>query len=313
MLLLHLIKLEGIDVTQDLQEALEFITDRLAIRQAMLGLSLDLTKDSAEGNAHDDIQQFLLSVEKHFDMKPDFWASHHAKLFPDSLFSDSDEPDTPPSSAGHEPEAHSASDGEDSQPLAAQPKKRATLHPTPDLIRLAAKAQGLRAQQEQEASLRLPASPTMAKLLGGDYARGSRESSASTTVSSRRGTLKRSSSMPMGQLNAKQRSMSREVSMRQRTASVEPQAHSQQQQQQQPTAAIQANGKKPRLNKRKQMSPKSKFLSASNNKLDSDDCCPKQSTPKMLRTPIKVSWCTARPLRSSKSGQRPNELKALLI
>lgn len=275
--------------TEHLSESLEFITDRLAIRQAMLGLSLDLNQDSAEGNTMDEIQQFWVMVEKHFDLKPAFWASHRSKLFPDSLFSDSD-PGTP-SSKSNSPApadqlAMSESDEEDGRSQQQQQpplKKRAMLHPTPDLIRLAAKAKEQRAQQEQEASLRMPASPTMAKLLGATSAdkagasRASRESSVSTAASSRRGTFQRANSMPMavGPNMAKQRSLSREVSMRQRTTSVEPQAH---QQQQRPgpsrdgafgAAATNADRKKPRLSKRKQLSPKSAYRPLASNSVNS--------------------------------------------
>lgn len=49
---------------KSLHEALEFITDRLAIRQAMLGVSLDINQDSAEGSSLDEVQQFWLLVEK---------------------------------------------------------------------------------------------------------------------------------------------------------------------------------------------------------------------------------------------------------
>lgn len=56
--------LQGIESTKTLRESLEFITDRLAIRQAMQGLTLDLNQDSTEGSTQDEVQQFWSLVEQ---------------------------------------------------------------------------------------------------------------------------------------------------------------------------------------------------------------------------------------------------------
>lgn len=56
--------LQGIESTKTLRKSLEFITDRLAIRQAMQGLTLDLNQDSTEGSTQDEVQQFWSLVEQ---------------------------------------------------------------------------------------------------------------------------------------------------------------------------------------------------------------------------------------------------------